>query len=374
MGQNSEGEAMRILLISAARSVHTVRWANALCARGHKVMLAYLPEHENTGGELDSSIVCLRLPYSGAKGYYLSAHALRRAAKQFKPDIVNAHYASGYGTLMRMAKLKNTVLSVWGSDVYDFPYQSKLSMHIIRKNLKFADRIASTSNCMAEQTRRIMGEEKEISITPFGVDLNEFSPNSAPIDKNEIQIVNVKALEPKYGIETLIRAVKLLLEKLQNEKKEEIADRVTCRIYGDGSQRQELEKLILELGLQNKVSLEGKIPHSEVVGVLRNSDVFCALSDSESFGVAAVEAAAVGLPVVVSDADGLKEVTDQGVTGFVVHRRDPEEAAKALEQLVLDSTLRRKMGLAGRQRVEQLYNWQDNVSSMMAVYATLINN
>ena len=64
------------------------------------------------------------------KGYYLNAPLLQRLAEKIKPDVVNAHYASGYGTLMRRAKLKNTVLSVWGSDVYDFPYKNRLFMWI----------------------------------------------------------------------------------------------------------------------------------------------------------------------------------------------------------------------------------------------------
>src|SRR3546814_939066 len=83
--------------------------------------------------------------------------------------------------------------------------------------------------------------------------------------------------------------------------------------------------------------------------MLARLDVFVALSQTESFGVAAVEAAMCGLPVLVSDAEGFVEVVDDGVTGFVVPRSSPEAAAQALDRLVTSQPLRQRMGNAGRE-------------------------
>lgn len=366
---------MRILLLAAASSIHTVRWANALFDLGHEVMLAYLYNHENRNQELREGVRLLRLPVSGTKGYYLNAPALRRAAKEFEPDVVNAHYASGYGTLMRMAGLCHMVLSVWGSDVYDFPYQSRIQMRIVRKNLNYADRIASTSHCMAAQVCKLLGRQEQIYVTPFGVDTCAFSPGAKREPSGGICIGNVKTLAPKYGIDCTIRAVRLLLDDLREDPAgRSIADSIRCRIYGEGPQRQELERLIAELRLENVVTLEGAVSHDRVPEVLREMDIFCvnSLLDSESFGVSAVEAASAGLPVVVSDADGLREVTEDGVTGIVVPRNDPEKTAAALKKLVLDRQLREQMGAAGRKRVETLYDWDCNVQELIRVYQTLV--
>lgn len=364
---------MKILFLAPANSIHTVRWVNALVERGHEVSLVSLVNHRNQENNINTKVAAYELPIAGMKGYYLNALKLRRLAKRIKPDVVNAHYASGYGTLMRMAKLKNTLLSVWGSDVYDFPYQNKVCMRILRKNLGYAQRIASTSNCMAEQTRKIIGKNLDIAVTPFGVDLKEFSEKEI-IESNDIRIGCIKTLEQKYGMDSLIKAIRILIDRLSERKLINETKRICCNIYGDGSQREKLQGLIDKLELTNVVTLMGKIPHEKVPSVLSEMDIFCILSekDSESFGVAAVEASASGIPVVASDVSGFKEVIEDGVTGIIVNRRSPEQAAVALESLILNPALCSKMGKAGRRRVEKLYDWEKNVEVMEKAYMELL--
>jgi glycosyltransferase involved in cell wall biosynthesis len=91
--------------------------------------------------------------------------------------------------------------------------------------------------------------------------------------------------------------------------------------------------------------------------------------DSESFGVAVLEAAACEKPVVVSSVGGLPEVVEDGVTGLVVPPRDPVRTADAIEKLVLDDALRRRMGAAGRRRVADAYDWERSVDTMLSYYA-----
>lgn len=361
---------MKILFIAPANSIHTVRWVNALAERGHEMHLACLINHKNMNHDLNDAVTAYELPIPGTKGYYLNALKLRKLAAQIKPDVINVHYASGYGTLMRMAGLKQTLLSVWGSDVYEFPYQGRLQMHIIRKNLRSARAIASTSHCMADQTRAILKEEREIAVTPFGVNLPEYQ-EMKKTTSDTMLIGCIKTLEQKYGINYLIKAIRILIDDLQKENKHDIAKKIRCRIYGDGSQKAMLQKLIEDLKLENVVTLMGKIPHEQVPSTLAEMDIFCVLSEYESYGVAAVEASAAGLPVVVSDAPGFKEIIDNSVTGIVVEKKSPEKAAEALKKLVLNDKLRDSMGKEGRKRVEKLYDWNLNVSYMEELYHTL---
>jgi glycosyltransferase involved in cell wall biosynthesis len=113
----------------------------------------------------------------------------------------------------------------------------------------------------------------------------------------------------------------------------------------------------------------GPVPHAEVAGWLNRMDIYVAVSrlDSESFGVAVLEASACALPVVVSDAGGLPEVVVHNETGLVVPREDPASLAQALERLVADADLRRAFGAAGRKRVRQHYEWTRSVDRMLAV-------
>lgn len=361
---------MKILFLSAASSIHTVKWVNALAERGHEVFLVYNKGHEPKGNGMNKNIILIGLKHKGSLGYYINARELSRLAKKINPDVINVHYASGYGTLARCANLDNYILSIWGSDVYDFPLESKIKNIILKKNVKSATYLASTSNCMAKQLKKVMNDEKlDITITPFGVDLKLFDIEKfQQAEKNETVIGNIKALENKYGIRELILAFE---ELKKNMKKDEKFDKtLKLLVYGEGSQKNAIEQLIKEKGMDDSIKLMGRIPNKEVPKALHEFDIFCALSqlDSESFGVAAVEAMAMEKPVVVSDVDGFKEVTVDTETGFVVPKKDVKLVAEKLKELIVDKNLRAQMGKNGRKRVETLYNWEDNVTAMEKLY------
>lgn len=366
---------MKILFLSAANSVHTVRWVNALIARNHIVYLVYLKDHKNTDHSLDDRVKMIELPIGGSKGYYLNAPYLHRIARKIRPEIVNGHYASGYGTLMRVARLKNTVLSVWGSDVYEFPYQNQLTMRIVKKNLLYAQKVASTSKCMAKQVRRLLNKNINITITPFGVDLLLFKGKEDRDNSEKIVIGCIKALEAKYGLQYLIMGIRLLIDSLNKDGYNILADKIQCLIYGEGKEKEKIEKIINEQGLENIVTLMGKIPHKNVPEVLEHIDIFCATSinDSESFGVAVVEAQSMSIPVVVSNTDGYCEVVEDHVTGLIVKKESSQEVADALKKMVLNKQLRETMGKAGRKRVEKFYDWNKNVTAMEICYESIIH-
>lgn len=360
---------MRILFLSAANSIHTVKWVNALAERGHEVHLIYNAGHEPKNDVLANEIKCHPLKYSGGIGYYLNAKELGRITKKIKPDVINVHYASGYGTLARRAKISPILLSVWGSDVYDFPYESRMKNKILKKNIRYATELASTSFCMAEQLRKVMQDEKlEIAVTPFGVDIQKFDPKrySRKAAGTEIIIGNIKLLEAKYGIKELVTAFAKLKSEIESKSEKDLK----LYIYGDGSQRQEIEELISTLNMQNAVFLKGRVPNVKVPEVLNEFDIFCALSqlDSESFGVAVVEAMAMGKPVVVSDVDGFCEVVRDNETGYIIQRNDTDAVVSKLKELILNEDLRRQLGRAGRRRVEENYDWEKNVDTMLELY------
>ncbi|MCU6747759.1 MULTISPECIES: glycosyltransferase [Lachnospiraceae] len=363
---------MKILFLSAANSIHTVRWVNSLANRNHEIYLVYNRGHNPKADKIDKKVKLCELPFTGNRGYFFNVFALKKLAKKIKPDVINVHYASGYGTLARLAGFKQMLLSIWGSDVYDFPYESKIKKKILEKNVRYAKEIASTSFCMAEQLRKVINEENlPIHITPFGVDTNLFDPYAYKEEqKDTIVIGNIKLLAPKYGIKETILAFEKLLK---DEDIKKSGKSIVLEIYGDGEQKQELEHLIRDKELQDCVFLKGRIPNTQVPATLKHIDIFCAFSqlNSESFGVAVVEAMAMEVPVVVSDADGLKEVVKTGKTGYVIQRKDIEGCKEALKELVLDQSLRNEFGKNGRKRVEEYYNWENNVTTMEEIYENL---
>lgn len=356
---------MKIALLASGASIHTVRWLNGLSEAGHDVHL--ITQH-SPSSHISDSVSVNELPFGGMPGYYLNWSSVKKILNKIQPDILNAHYASGYGTTARLTGFHPYVLSVWGSDVYDFPGKSWLHNQLIQKNLRAADHLASTSICMAEQTRTIMRENAEIAITPFGVELDKFLLKRN--DKRaQITIGTVKALAPKYGIDTLIEAFALVRQKLRECS---FVTDTRLKIVGEGPQRGEIESLVSHLNLSGCVQLTGSVAHEEVPDILEEMDIFIALSREESFGVAVIEAGAASLPVVVSDVGGLPEVTIDGVTGFVVKKDDPQDAADKLVSLCKNHELRARMGKAGYKHVSDHYDWSVCLENMVDVYKNAI--
>ena len=339
------------------------------------IEVVLVSQHDSLGA-LDAAVQQRRLPYSGEMGYFRNVGALRAILAKEKPDVLNAHYASGYGTTARFSGFHPYMLSVWGSDVYDFPTRSLFHRWWLRRNLMAADKVASTSYAMAEQARLIAPGLGNIEITPFGVDTGLFSPDGykkSTTDATAISIGTVKALAPQYGIDTLIDSVALLVERLKGEHSK-LAKSIRLRLIGDGPQCAELKARAEERGIAGIVEFAGRVMHSAVPDELHRLDIYAALSRRESFGVAVIEASACGLPVVVSDAGGLPEVVLTGETGLVVPKEDPEAAADALFRLVVDPDLRQRMGKSGRHRAASLYERHDNVKTMIFLYEKIISS
>ena len=356
----------RILLLADASSIHTARWANAIVNHGWQVHLSSLHAVREP---LDPRISFHRAPFPAPLGYFANCHWFHKLINGIKPHLLHAHFASGYGTMGALAKCNPYILSVWGSDIYDFPRKSMLHRTLIEFNLSKAELITSTSHVMAIESRKYT--TRPICVVPFGIDVDQFIPQPvpSPFDPADIVIGTVKTLEAKYGIEYLIRAFKILKDRHSSLP-------LKLLIVGGGSLLNHLSRLANSLGLGQDAVFTGQIQHAEIPKYHNMSTIsaFLSVFDSESFGVSVLEASACEKPVVVSGVGGLPEVTEDGITGIVVPPRDAQRSADALERLVLDQDLRRRMGKRGRERVQRFFCWQDNVKKMLQIYEDTIRS
>lgn len=286
---------------------------------------------------------------------------MRYVLGQLAPNVINVHYASGYGSLAHWCAGIPVVLNVWGSDVFEFPDKSAVHRWWLLQNLSRAAHVVSTSTFMAQRTRSLSTVLPPLTVVPFGVDTRVFLP---AVERSAGPVIfgTVKTLAEKYAIDVLIRAFAQVLSDPR-------CSDACLRIVGTGPQEQELRALAADLGIGQRVDFVGAVAHGAVPEQLQRLDVFVALSraDSETFGVAVVEASAVGIPVVVSDAGGLPEVVMDGSTGCVVPRNDVEAAARCMLALALSPERRAAMGAAGRARVVAHYGWEHCVDRQLMV-------
>lgn len=368
---------MRLFILSDPTCIHTKRWISALSSYEIDIFLfglsgrdlSYYNQFDNVS-TFAVDMVNERVKNGTLKKivYLKVLKILKHKIKEFKPDILHAHYASSYGLLGALLDIHPYVISVWGSDVYDFPRVSFLHKLLLKYNFSKADYLLSTSHVMAKETQRYT--DKSIKITPFGVDVNLFKKNDISDNKEkEIIIGNVKALTPKYGIDILIKAFKKVVD-------DNLDKQIKLKIIGEGADKDNLQQLVLDLEIADKVFFLGKIDNNLLPEYYNHFDIFVSTSvlDSESFGVVAVEAMACECPVIVSDADGFTEVVANQETGIIVPKKDIEATAKAIQNLIDNKDLRETMGKQGRKRVEELYNWEKNVELMISIYREILSN
>lgn len=212
---------------------------------------------------------------------------------------------------------------------------------------------------ISEYTSRRIGEvlstkarRRLIRLAP-PVDTTQFAP--ATRENDHARCVAVGRFVPQKGFDTLLRAWRRVLDAAPYGSE--------LVMIGDGPQRRRLDALITELGLSRSVRMAGALPRSEVIPVLQQADVFAlpvrtrlAGLNPEGLGLAALEAAACGLPVIIGASGGAPETVRNGRTGFVVDPRDPVELADRIRTLLVDRELGRTMGAAGRTMVGEQFS------------------
>jgi glycosyltransferase involved in cell wall biosynthesis len=161
----------------------------------------------------------------------------------------------------------------------------------------------------------------------------------------------------------LVRA----LDRLENEG---VGFRAV--FVGYGPTLDPIRELSRKAGLQNVVEFRGRLAPDEIQQLLTQSDIFCLPSLWEGTVISVMEAMATGLPVVATDVNGVNEVVIDGVTGLLVPPYSHDRLAEALRTLLSDPTLRRRMGTAGRRRVQDAFRLDAVVGAKEALYRSLV--
>lgn len=217
--------------------------------------------------------------------------------------------------------------------------------------------------------RRGCPPSKPHLLIPPAVDTEVFVPEPRPPVKvgglgRPLRLLSVGRLHWKKGHRFGLAAVGRLRAR---------GIAVQHRIIGDGPDRDEVIASAEHLGVNDSVSFLGPCSRPDVVAALKWADVFVHPSVSEGFCNSVMEAQAMEVPVVCSDADGLSENVEHGVTGFVVPRRDEVALSDALAALAGDAQLRARMGKAGRERVAYLFRPEDQIDAFARLYEATVD-
>jgi colanic acid/amylovoran biosynthesis glycosyltransferase len=235
---------------------------------------------------------------------------------------------------------------------YDNVWKQADELHLLSEHLWH---VAQERGCPSD---------KPYTLIPPAIDTSYFMKSERKTSSGDvIRILSVGRLEWKKGYEYALQAVKLLIDR-----------GIACEYHliGDGNYREALYFARHQLSLKNVAVFLGAQPPDAIRAQMNWADIFLHPSLSEGFCNVVIEAQSMEIPVVASDAGGLKENVEPSVTGFIVPRRDTQALADKMEMLALNSSLRKKMGTAGRKRALQYFQIEDQIRKFQEVYSRLL--
>jgi N-acetyl-alpha-D-glucosaminyl L-malate synthase BshA len=345
--------------------------ANELAARGHEVHVVsyatpvrYEPRPGLFFHEVDvSSYPLFKFPpYEMALSSRLSDLALREGL-----DIIHAHYAVPHSVAAFLAReivgrdrlrvvttLHGTDITLVGSD----PAYRPMTTFALRKS----DAITAVSEYLRDETRRVVCDECPIRVIGNFVDTERFHPRLRGAARarfakpGERLLAHASNFRPVKRVADVVRVFALVAR----------VHPARLIMAGEGPERATAERVAADLGVSSRVTFVGAV--SDVERTIACADAFLLPSDGESFGLAALEAMACGVPVVGARAGGLPEVVTDGVDGILEPVGAVEAMGARLAALLADPEAAARMGAAGRAKAETKFRPELLVPQYERVY------
>ena len=281
------------------------------------------------------------------------------------------HLHAHFGTLATtVARIAAAVAGIG----YSFTAHAKDIYHDYGKDvglaakMRDADAVVTVSEYNLAHLRSAHDAGAERALRVYnGLDLARFDW-SAPAPQAD-EILAVGRLVEKKGFHILVEAMLILAERGLKPR---------CRIIGHGEEAPHLRDQIEGAGLADTVTLEGPRPQPDVVAAMRRAAVLacpCVVGrDGNRDGLPTVllEAMALGTPCVASDVTGIPELLHDGETGLVAAAGDPLALADALQRVLGDADLRRRLSANGRARIERDFDIHRNAAELRAIFARAI--
>jgi glycosyltransferase involved in cell wall biosynthesis len=271
-----------------------------------------------------------RRPWLAPPAFGAVVRALRRAGRS--ADLVHAHWLAG-GVAASLSG-RPFVVTLHGTGASGWLDEANPPRLVARFGLQRARAAIAVSTPLAEAARR--HGARDVEVIPNGIDL----PAEIGAEAEPAEVLYVGRLAPEKGIEDLVAA----------------ADGLNLVVAGDGPLRGRVPGAL------------GFVPHEDVRALYARAAVVVCPSRSEGFGLVCAEAMAHARAVVATDVGGFRDLVVDGETGFLVPPRDRGALRAAIDRLLADPALRRRLGAAARERVAALCSWDRVTDATLAVY------
>ncbi len=366
-------EGMKVLYVVTSAGfggapLHVLQLMRYMRSLGHSVGLVSAPEPRLVREAEKLGVEVFPNPYFVRRFHLINDLRafipVYRAIKKFKPDIIHAH-SSKAGIIARFwSAVLNVKPIIFTAHGWVFTEGRKFW---IRWLLAQIERIAAITTtkiiCVSEHDRELaikfkVASPEKLIVIHNGVDISLFQNIVKSQPRNNKPVITfVGRLAPPKDLFFLI----------------DVAERINNAVFwivGDGELREKVKRYISKKGLIDRVVLFWE--RCDIPEILSQTDIFVLPSRWEGLPLAIIEAMMAGLPVVASNVGGISELIEDGVNGFLIPPRDAVRFTKALQILIEDETLRKKMGEAGREKAMKNFTLDKMLSKTMEVYCELL--
>ncbi|MEW6015822.1 MAG: glycosyltransferase [Candidatus Zixiibacteriota bacterium] len=353
---------MKLLMLADGRSVHSARYLAEMKRNGVEITMASL----EPGEPVDKNLK--RISGINFLDYLLCAGEISRLAKVLKPDIINPHFASGYGFSTAFAGLHSrfpVILHCLGSDILISPTKSALHRARVRYALKQSDHIIVDSAYLGEQVRGL-GYREDIAIIPWGLEdeyflLFEKKIADKPFDSTPLKIIVPRPHNKIYNNRFIIESLAGILKKGNLI--------ITFPDWGD--EVSIFREAVERLGIGEAVRFYGRLSRKEFIPYYASFDIYLSASLSDSSPASLLEAMGIGLFPIVADIPGVREWVGK-TNGVLFDPRDPASLQGAVEKLLNDSYPVEKILESNHRMAASKARFSDNIAATIKVMERII--
>jgi glycosyltransferase involved in cell wall biosynthesis len=269
---------------------------------------------------------------------------------------VHAHFSSTVGLLIADLFPISLSITLHGPDEFESPATFRLADKLAGSRFVVAISHYASSQIMRYSPQSLWGR---IDVVPLGVDTSLLSLRGPSPPSGAFRVLCAGRLAPVKGHHILLDAIAIL--KTRHPE-------VVVHIAGDGPERAALEAHARQLRLEGQVVFEGLLDQMQLAALYAAADVFALPTFAEGVPVVLMEAMAVGVPCVSTWVAGVPELITHEQSGLLVPPGDHDAFASAIEHLIADPALRRRLALAGREAVVAKYDIETNVTRLADVF------
>lgn len=291
--------------------------------------------------------------------YWMSAYVGMELKKHQKAVQIHTYHSLG---------------AVKYKSVSSIPPIAKTRLSVEKQVLETAERIVATSPQEKEHMRSLVSLKGKIDIVPCGTDISRFGRVDRATAREKLGIPSdsqvvfyVGRFDPRKGIETLVRAI-ARSQLRDNGKLKLIIGGGSRPGQADGLERERIEAIANELGLQEIATFTGRISDEDLPYYYAAANICVVPSHYEPFGLVAIEAMASRTPVVASDVGGLQFTVVPEITGLLCPPQDEAAFCAAIDRILIHSQWCQQLGDRARERVEKMFSWSGVAAKLSDIY------